>query len=76
MQTDIISKTIVDDVNKKEFEGKNNIYGKEVKIQKSKPEVTKENKKYSTKVDSPMKKVDSPVKPVVSNTTDEEWASF
>ena len=91
IQTQNISHDIVNDANEKEFIGKDDVKSKDIgnsnlKNKKSKVIVTARSKKISTPkvVSTPkakaatIKKVIKPsnIKPVVSNTSDDEWASF
>ncbi len=87
MQTDNIAKVIVSDVNKKEFIGKDKIKAKNMVDKKESKTISKVTPKRAStpkavisqkQKSTPIKKVIKPtnIKPVVSNTSDDEWASF
>ena len=72
--TDEIAKLILDDANKKEFKGKNEVKGRNVNI---KPVTTS----YEVKTHTPPKKTTTPVKHVEPKVTahkadEDEWESF
>ena len=69
IKTDTIAKTIVEDVNKKEFEGKNSI-----KNDSRQSTTTKQIPKQIEKKE--IKSTEKTIKPVVSNSDEDEWASF
>ena len=88
VQTDTIAKLVVSNANEKEFEGKDSVRAKDlggIKQKISRSISTKKQPSISKKIDSTptiptttTKKVvkKSPIKPIVSNTSDDEWASF
>ena len=74
INTDTIAKTIVDDVNKKEFKGKKTQKEAQKKIQQKSPIVAK-----NTRKEIPIKKQKSNINSIATvteNTNDDEWASF
>ena len=76
VQTDNIAKLVVSDANEKKFLGKDNVKAKE----SSSANMTAP-KKIETKTPTKMKEVQketakTTLKPVVSNSSDDEWASF
>jgi methyl-accepting chemotaxis protein len=73
-QTQEIATTIIDDANEKEFVGKQNVQAKKMSKQVSytqSPSATKVVKQ-SVQTNKPA----TTIKPVVSNNSDDEWASF
>jgi methyl-accepting chemotaxis protein len=78
VQTDEIAKLVVSSADEKEFNGKNNVKGKEIK---NKIVTLLEPLKLSTKVSNPIKspkkeEVNNNINPIVSSSDDDEWASF
>ena len=73
VQTQHIAQDIVDDVDKKEFDGKHSIKAKEMNVPKSNTQASITTNKASIK-STP--KTTNTIKPVVSNAKDDEWASF
>ncbi|MEA2017197.1 MAG: methyl-accepting chemotaxis protein [Campylobacterota bacterium] len=73
-QTQNIAQEIVDDTNNKEFIGKGKVVTKAKTITPA-PTPTKAAKK-PTPTTSSTKQVKQTIKPVVSNNSDDEWASF
>jgi len=82
IDTDKIAKLVVSDADAKEFIGKDNVRAKEMDNQKTSHSVTtasqpvttpKKNTQKSTPKTTPKK---SAMKPIVSNSSDDEWASF
>jgi len=79
VQTDKIAKLVVSDADEKEFIGKDTVKAKETTIthtHTSNPVQTKtSNSPKNVKKESPTA-TKTPIKPVVSNSSDDEWASF
>jgi methyl-accepting chemotaxis protein len=72
IKTDTIAKVIVSEVDKKEFNGKDNIKSNVQHTAKTEPKKYQEKK---NKVSKQIKPKDT-IKPIVSNSNDDEWASF
>jgi len=72
-QTDIISKLVISSANEKVFVGKDNIKAKDM-ADSSVPNIA--IKKSNPKVSTPTKKPTKTIKQVVSNNSNDEWASF
>jgi len=76
VQTDRIAKLVVSNANEKEFIGKESVKAKDMGSHKSEPTPTrsKENRQTKQTPNQPTKK--STIKPVVSDNSNDEWASF
>ena len=72
-QTDEIAKLIVEDANEKEFNGKNSVKAKALQKDITTP-IQKQINNPSTNTDKP--KIKQTVQAIVSNTSDDDWASF
>jgi len=68
LQTDLLAKKAVSNANEKEFNGKNSVKGENLFSQKSTNETIKKPETIETK--------NTISKTIVSNTNDDEWASF
>ncbi|MEA3554392.1 MAG: methyl-accepting chemotaxis protein [Campylobacterota bacterium] len=85
-QTTSIAQTIVDDANEKEFNGKDSVKAKVVnsgheanfprKQINTNSVIKKEVKRTESKQNIVKNSVKQPIKPVISNSNDDEWASF
>jgi len=74
-QTDSISSLIVQSVNEKEFNGKDNVKAKQLDTKKNIHNIVKQKtSRRDKKIDISVNK--QPIKPISSNSNDDEWASF
>ena len=73
-QTDTIAKLIVSSVDEKEFIGKNSVKANKINTESSSPTIQPQD----TKVSKPSVNVkqSKQIQPVVSNSSNDEWASF
>jgi methyl-accepting chemotaxis protein len=82
LQTDTIAKLVVEDANKKEFNGKESVRAKELKTTQNVSSASFSSPKSETR--KPVQKVSAPastkptnINPIVSSSSDDdEWASF
>jgi methyl-accepting chemotaxis protein len=75
LQTDSIAKLVVQNANEKEFKGKDTIKAKN--MSDSTTSLPKKNiQKTTQKIQEPQQTLKQDIKPVVSNTDNDEWASF
>ncbi|MEA3553291.1 MAG: cache domain-containing protein [Campylobacterota bacterium] len=75
-QTNTISSLIVQSVNEKEFNGKENVKAKVANSGNEANFPRKEIKRTVSKQNIVKNSVKQPIKPVISNSNDDEWASF
>ncbi|MEA3352867.1 MAG: cache domain-containing protein [Campylobacterota bacterium] len=78
IQTDLIAKQVVTSANEKEFNGKNSVEAKiiEHKSNSTSTVNSKVNNKPQTAMSAKKVEPTSNITPIVSNSTDDEWASF
>ncbi|MEA2050496.1 MAG: methyl-accepting chemotaxis protein [Campylobacterota bacterium] len=75
IQTDTVSKLIVSNANEKEFNGKDNVKAKNISKTEKTP-IAKETFIPTVSKTVVKEKNTAKIKPIVSNSSDDEWASF